>query len=392
MTEDSVVVHKYFYLDDKILTAQASSTSQSLQEGRELVNQTLRSTKWFHTDAACSKRFWVPGSNVYMYVPIPDVLHPSRRRDLLGYGSGCDSNSGLNMPEWNSPVDGAEVLDMDNLPLFESTDLDDLFDPRNAPLIVERNLNQQTANPPSVEQLDHSTLFKVFPQPHIHVFGNFEVTKPFKIPVYSKTDPIPIFPYTLPLKSPSNARRAWLVPVRGILPWEHATPAVLLDPKVSPQSPRSPNPALSLPIVWTHASLRAFWTSLLELKRRTGLGPISVSFTAAGCGSLQSFISRIPRSEYMDSDEEEEVNPSPNPISGSDASDTPAGSNFHPNPLDSVDYIKIYHQSQFSMHFRNMVDRFGFEMKAGDGNEKVRVLKKARLVLVDDVARGVLVS
>ncbi|KAF9269461.1 hypothetical protein L218DRAFT_269385 [Marasmius fiardii PR-910] len=385
MVENSVVVHRYSYLDATPARTQASA-NQFLQEGRELLNRTLLSTKWSYPEATPKKCLGAPASNSYIYVPIPGTLQPVDKRDFSGsFGS---SSVVPNMREWGSPVDDAEEFNMNNLPSFGSTDLDYLFDPRIAPSSDEENIKQQIAKAPPPEQFDQSPLFKVFPQPHLHVFGNAEMIAPCKIPAFSKADPIPIFPNTLPVKPLSNARRAWLVPVRGTLPWNHATPAVVLDPKISPQLPRSADPVVSLPIAWTHASLRAFWMFLLELKQRTGLGPITVSFTAAGYGSIRTLNSRVPRFEYMDSDDEE-LNASPSQGSP----DTMTSSNWNLNALGSVDYIKVYHNAQLSMHLRSVIDCFGFEMKTGDGNEvmKVRVLESARLVLVDDLTRGVLV-
>ena len=216
----------------------------------------------------------------------------------------------------------------------------------------------------------------------MHVFSNFETREPSTISVYSKTVPIPIPPYTVDTMSPPpNRRRAWLVPVRGTLPWDHATQAVVLNSGLSQQVPRPSALGSSLPIVWTHSSLLEFWNLLLSLKRKKTLGPIGVSFTGAGSGSIRSLNRFIDRSDLEDDE--------------GDASSTARAthkSNPLPkqNPLDSVDYIKIYHNSQLSFYLRNVLDLFA--SGGGDGTLKVRVLKGARLVLVDELARGVLVS
>jgi len=74
-------------------------------------------------------------------------------------------------------------------------------------------------------------------------------------------------------------------------------------------------------------------------------------------------------------------------------------------PLSSVDHIKVYHDVEYAMFLRNVWDAWGFSLQAegvegvldqdrrgesGTKMRKVRVLKGAKLVLVDERSTGVL--
>ncbi|KAK1233094.1 hypothetical protein PQX77_003734 [Marasmius sp. AFHP31] len=380
---DPIVVHLYSHFE-ALSTRPQSLSTHVLQEGREIVKQLSEESKWSHSRVLKTTK-WAPGDNVYIYSsPSGSLLPPTRddMADLVSYGSGT------HIRQWGSTIDESELYSVDELTEFKSTTLDEIFIEEDKELSGEDSRSTQIEEPIPEEHLDHSSLYRVFPQPHMHVFSNFEAHRPSSVLTYSKTDPIPIHPYTInTMSSPPNRRRAWLVPVRGTFPWDHATHAVVLDPGFSPQIPRSSTSGLSLPIVWTHSSVLEFWNLLLSFKRKKTLGPIGISFTGAGSGGLRHLNRLIDRSDLEDDDDE-----------GPPSSATRETLDLEPAPkrnsLDSVDYIKIYHNSQFSFHLRNVVDRFAFEIDAGDGGGvlKVRVLKGARLVLVDELSRGVLVS
>lgn len=67
-------------------------------------------------------------------------------------------------------------------------------------------------------------------------------------------------------------------------------------------------------------------------------------------------------------------------------------------PLALIDHIKIYHDTRFTMAIRNILDAWRFDAvegttATGEPNiKKIRILKGARLVLLDERSKGVLVS
>ena len=54
-----------------------------------------------------------------------------------------------------------------------------------------------------------------------------------------------------------------------------------------------------------------------------------------------------------------------------------------------VDYIKVNHDAPCRLYVRSALDAWSFQ--AGD-TEKIRLLKGARLVLVDSCSRGIQIS
>lgn len=60
------------------------------------------------------------------------------------------------------------------------------------------------------------------------------------------------------------------------------------------------------------------------------------------------------------------------------------------SPLSVLDHIKVYHDAPSAMHVRNALDVWAYIVPGQE--HKIRVLKHARLVLVDERAKGVLIS
>lgn len=155
--------------------------------------------------------------------------------------------------------------------------------------------------------------------------------------------------------------------------------------------PSGPNPPGNNYATWTHASLAAFWDFLLILQRAKTLGPLSISFHAAPPRSLPA------------SEPDPATLPLGTNLSAYQSSTVPL---LHTN-LAEVDHIKVYHDTKYAMYLRNILDAWGYQQPAGGnssgdlpGNsavasakpKKVRMLKGAKLVLVDEVSSGVLIS
>jgi hypothetical protein len=121
-------------------------------------------------------------------------------------------------------------------------------------------------------------------------------------------------------------------------------------------------------LVWTRGSLTQFWTFLLGLRDQGTLGAIGLSFQP-------TYKLPIPMPRICG-------------IARPEESDSPVGSLDAPS-LKLVDHFKIYHDAGVSMYLRTMLDRWEVrDPTAG----KTRVLADSRLVLVDAVSMGVLIS
>ena len=155
---------------------------------------------------------------------------------------------------------------------------------------------------------------------------------------------------------------AWLVPIRGILPWDNATSAEFLDNEDIPAP--STDSSGSGRLLWTQTSLRKFWDLLLELRKNQALGLLGISFHVARQSKQQSIASMLSL-------------PSQPPSLG----------------LSVVDYIKVYHDAPNTLLVRNVLDIWQYVYQTEDGQtKKIRMLKGSKLVLLDAVSRAVQLS
>ncbi|KAJ6591190.1 hypothetical protein DFH09DRAFT_1138900 [Mycena vulgaris] len=308
------------------------------------------------------------------------VTEESFERDLLRIGHSAAGHDAL----WVSrdevfrgtPTTQADSDDdIKELEDFKSTDLSLLFG------TPKRSHSEEPFDepPPKRRKLDVGSLRDVVPQPHALPSPGSVSTTILSIPPYSKSKPIPIAPHTLPLSAPPPySRRSWVIPVRGVLPWQHATSAVLLLDSTDPPEP--PDPIMHEEIAWTTPALRSFWSFLLLMRDIHALG---LSF------NVSQYFSSNSQPTYTD-------------ISGMGAQALSIGSRAPPPstvsssrqgigvvPLSSLDHIKVYHDAAHSMRIRSILDAWAFE--PGEG-EKIRLIKSARLVLLDERSKGVLVS
>lgn len=225
---------------------------------------------------------------------------------------------------------------------------------------------------------------------------------------YSKAKPTAIPPYTtetvVEYLADSCARCSWIIPLRGSPPWEMCTPALILassfaqdagKPEVFPSGPvqniiGSEVLQATAEISWTHNAILDFWNFLLELRDAGALGPIALSFHASP-GENHSLDSR-------------KAPECPSPVVGSDP--------LIETTLSSLDHFRICHVARYAMQIRNVLDAWSFipspkvvtgplsvhdtmthQYTATDSPNtaaKIRMLKGARLVLLDEQSRGVL--
>uniref|UniRef100_A0A0W0F1U3 Uncharacterized protein n=2 Tax=Moniliophthora roreri TaxID=221103 RepID=A0A0W0F1U3_MONRR len=368
MNQTSILVHKYIFSEGNSNTQGLASI---LQEGRRIVDQTFKSS-WTNTEAKVQVTFGSnAGPNSYTFAREAPVIQP------------VDGEHRGTLKEWGDSATEDEILYTEDLLEFEGTTLDDMFITRPEMEIKSPDKRPRTPEDeePSKRQklvLDTAPLDNVIPEPHLYPSGDNKAPDLKKLLSYAKSQPIPIHPHTLPISvSHVHSRRAWLIPVRGTLPWDRATSAVVLDPEFSPQTPQPGGTTSSEPIVWTHAALLAFWQYVLSFRQKTKLGSLSLSFTTP-----ETRHSNLNAHLDLSNDDDEEVSLLKK-----------RNQDFHKriaHPLASVVYIKIYHYAEVSMHVRHGIDLFRFKTESPE--RRIKVMEGARLVLVDELSNGVLIS
>ena len=316
------------------------------------------------------------------------------------------------LKEWGEPIGpDDDIYDLDHLSEFESTDFASLW-PMSSPLDDSNPTFANIERPPlKRRKLDFHPLHNFIPQvrsfayltcptnvamqPHVHPSSRGSSSIPLDVPRYRPKTLFAIPPYTLPF-SPSSQffRTTWLIPIRGSLPWEASTSAVILDASFS--MPVSPNPHTGEPIVWTHASLASFWSYLLHLQDSRRVGTIGVSFQASD--SVMPFLSSSSQSN---------TRPNTFPSTSGMGNQTSleshltsdGGSVIISSPasnvaLSNVDHIKIYHEAPNAMHVRAALFSWSYPYPPLPSldTRTIRVLRGAKLLLIDERSRGILIA
>ncbi|EIW53483.1 uncharacterized protein TRAVEDRAFT_74791 [Trametes versicolor FP-101664 SS1] len=257
----------------------------------------------------------------------------------------------------------------------------------------ERSVSQVSAKRP---RFDEGSLFDALPLPHFEAcLMTFENPwPPVQQAEFYPSTPTPIAPHTQATIdehiADEFARLAWVIPVRGYLPWEGATPASMLadypdDGAPDPQVPK-PEAAYQNPdspsIVWTRDALRAFWQFLQELRDADNLGPLGLAFyhlpvphsapssmdPAAHLGSH-----KVDSTSWLGS-------PSMPDDGASEALEAPRST------LCQMDYVKVYHDARYTKFLRKVFNAWAYRRPG----VKVRMLKGATLALLDECEKGLL--
>lgn len=219
-----------------------------------------------------------------------------------------------------------------------------------------------------------------------------------KIPPYQKASPLPIAPYdaaaVAQLLNCRFRRVAWLIPVRGSLPWDGASTAVILEETQA--ASRSPSPCLQVPVsqlrtmTWTPDSIQHLWSFLGSIQQARHLGPLSLSFHAA---PLDAFSTRDSVSEPL----WESNHPYYHQLSSKDTAGSPDDftTDICRAHLEGIDYIEVFHDVPYSLSLRNVLDAYQYEPVSGEvpgrsgaNDRKIRILKGAQLVLMDNHFRA----
>lgn len=175
-----------------------------------------------------------------------------------------------------------------------------------------------------------------------------------RVPAFKKSTPTFLHPHTEDdvkkyLEEPFSTS-AWLVPIRGRMPWSGASEGKLVGEGEMKEGTE--------PIVWTPTGLKNFWKFLIDIHGWQNFGPVSLSLHIA-TGSSE------------------------------------ACADNYGGVLDQ-DHIKIRHDASIALTIRTMLDVWKYAVD-GDGAinqaqpRKVRPLRGARLVLVNDRSEGLMV-
>ena len=196
-------------------------------------------------------------------------------------------------------------------------------------------------------------------QPHIYPSPFLSSISQPKGRPFNRNQPVFFAPYS-EFSLHDDARVAWLIPIQGAFPWGACTPGMLLDSSELP----SLQPNL---VQWNPASLIKFWQFLLALRNSGLLGALGVSL------QLSNSFGMTLGGDYSHS----------NPVS---LSHEPMDSK---TDLISADYIKLYHDASRTFYVRKAVDCWSYQTESEVS--KVRILKGAKIPLLDEVSIAILV-
>ncbi|KAG1859195.1 hypothetical protein F4604DRAFT_1930728 [Suillus subluteus] len=261
---------------------------------------------------------------------------------------------------------------------------------------------------------DIASISNLIPQPH-YVPGPSVGFRPLDnehLRPYRKAQPSLIAPFDIAsaklFLNTSYNRAAWLIPVRGVLPWDDATCATILEPPQVPQGDDTP-PLPSGPaplrdgisrITWTHHSIVHFWQFLISIQQAENFRSISIGFHSAPSDAAFTLDSALGLTSGSGN---RPVQPAQAGRSG-DLSDGLSDQVRHAQ-LEATDFIKVYHDTKYSFHLRNILDAYMYipgetalerrhlaDCEIAGSITKIRLLKLARLVIFDDRSRAVLLS
>lgn len=179
-----------------------------------------------------------------------------------------------------------------------------------------------------------------------------------RVPPFKKSPPIYLHPHSendvkFYMEEPF-ATCAWLIPIRGKFPWAKASEGKVVGEDESREDDQA--------VVWTKTGLKKIWEFLINLHEQQKVGRISLSLHIA-----------------HESSEER--------------ADETGG------VLDQ-DHIKVRHDASLAMTIRTILDVWKYEVTPSERESgvnhpsqprKIRPLRGAKLVLVDDCSEGLMI-
>ncbi|KAF8516055.1 hypothetical protein JB92DRAFT_2912213 [Gautieria morchelliformis] len=340
-----------------------------------------------------------------------------REPPLIDRNTG-DTDSELR--DWDAPFDDdMEVININSLPDFEEMDFGDVFVqpgsrpmkciPGSAPSThgrrgeVDVNSNTQPRKRLRSQSKTLSTppetisISKLIPFPHY-----YESPDPARPPPRG-IDSIPAFHVARSL-SPSVsltapfARTAWLVPLRGVPPFDGASSAKLNSMHTDVEQP--PDPVSPRTIQWTPAAVTQFWTFLLRQRSMNNFGPISLGYMFSS-PSVQKNQSKNLNARWDNRSDHKRGKGKNKQIQNKKLIQTDSADSNETAQVMVWEYIKIYHDAQYAMKLRSLLDSFRWEDDIGWEKGRIisdalprqyRVLKATRLVLVDETGEAILLA
>lgn len=405
MNKDSITVHAFsptVQCQDQPSESDSDAAREDaflLSRGRSILHAGCHNIGW-QTPNARELENLRSGflNNAFIYLPAP--LVPAA--DALVTGT---------MKEWDTHPSVSEKFSIADLEPFRSA----LFCSEHSrpPAVLKEGRNRRPSSsstpsrPPTkrkkVEE-DMGPLDELITLPH-YIPAPLKSSHPAlpRVPPDISPSFVPIPPQNKSsieaLFSSIYSRVAWLIPVRGLPPWEGASRASIALSHISMSMLGDGHLSASSDsdIVWTYSSFRQFWTFLRSCLETPGsvIGPLSLSFCAASPRSDPTRSQRAPESSttsaYLLANRETEMTPSdpssPLPIASAS------------NRLADIDYVKVYCDAPRAMLVRRMLREWAYEEggHAGDPTrrdpmEAVRILIFLKLVLVNERGEGVLIS
>ncbi|RPD61551.1 hypothetical protein L226DRAFT_461455 [Lentinus tigrinus ALCF2SS1-7] len=388
--------------------ATPSSTQDILNNAERLVFSVTKDVRWYNPPSSNSLSFAI-GANCYQW----DRETPTSEKNTGVHGDRT-------ITEWEEDVavKDDELWALPDLEEFDHSRLHRLLDlqppppalcddssarklcspvptPRNMAVCRKRSpeqdapLTSQTCKRPKI---DESSLRDIIPEPHFFPSRATTDDPGYQLPLL-KLQYAPIPPHTLAsamdyIQDP-YARLAWIIPVRGRLQWDGATAASVLACSHDPSAPVSDGQLPSInsdssgtELIWTRDSLNDLWNVVKTLREGGRFGPLSLSFHVAMPAALASSMEQY---SYVGSHKQASTSIS---ISLSSSLSIYEPQTQHNRlPLRAIDYIKVYHDAKYTMNLRTVLRAWSYE-KAG---QKIRLLKEAKLVLVDELSRGLVI-
>jgi hypothetical protein len=138
-------------------------------------------------------------------------------------------------------------------------------------------------------------------------------------------------------------------------------------------------------IEWTPMAITQFWSFLLRQRNENNFGPLSLAYIMTTCQSSNRKRSQSSKSTRTFA----KIIRSPTKLTQKDDELSP-----------TWEYIKIYHDAQYSLQIRSLLDCFRWDdisiSQTTPSNAKksrdYRVLKGAKLLLLDNMGESLLVS
>ncbi|KZV67722.1 hypothetical protein PENSPDRAFT_754695 [Peniophora sp. CONT] len=352
------------------------------------------------------------------------------------------------LKNWDEPISPSEIFQLHDLDPFDSTDMGIVISALNSAVarvsaVAAVTLGRRARSPSAIADKrpmkrvklnETDTLLGLLPMPHfvagprpVDVISSHEADrntlKPFRR-TYT-----PIAPYTAEtiatLLSPNcQESLKWIVPLRGTLPWAGCTRGLFTGSwkDVGVSNPKTRGEAGSEQLVpaydtdgesvtWSPDAARQLWSDLRDAVRQEGtsLGKATLSFRGARRPRLGMCAPLSPQPGDVEDRTGDATTNKGDTLQGSEA----GRAGEMRRALDEIDHIAVYCDAWRAPIVQELLYIWQYESRSselsvvgehgGGGTDgggpsaegkgpvgKVRMLKGARLVLVDGLGQGVL--